>query len=179
MAKINGLGYVIILAVLGILIAAFAQQISNSVAEQTGYLTQLNESKGYGQFRNASADFSVSSNASTWIYLAKAPTATNNFSITNVVVALPDGTVLTLDTDYQLDANGGAIRILNSSLTFPVTNNLTLSTYGYQTENYIDDNSSRNLTDLIPLLFIVGCVIVFIGYQWKKGELGELLAKFR
>lgn len=176
MAKnLSGMGVLIVCAILGILVASFAQEIGTSVAEQTNYLVQVNESFTYT--RVAAQAFSVNT---TQVYvLSHVPTATNNFTFPAPTFTLGNGTALVNGTDYAFNSLTGQFTMLNTTKTFPVTNNVTLVTSQYETANYINDDASRNLTGLIPLLFVIGGLVVLVAYLWNKGHLAELLTRYK
>lgn len=92
--------------------------------------------------------------------------------ISSVVVANGSGTVLTLNTDYELDASIGDIAMLNTTATNSSNNygNSTLVTYTYCGDDYMNLSWGRTLLNLVAGFFALSILGIGIGIFYSVGK---------
>lgn len=91
--------------------------------------------------------------------------------LTSVVLRNGASTVLTLTTDYLLDANAGTYTLKDTAATQPGTSlNLTYADYTYCADGYNKDAGSRGMLSLILIM----TALILLGFVLEKSGVLDL-----
>jgi hypothetical protein len=162
--KQTGAGIVLLAFIIIVISLAFINTISDNVYENTRTFGAVNESLEFNSSRiHGTHDINQSINYS----LSHGDLA----SVTRIVTQ--NGTVLTLNTDYNVSLAGVGITFLNSSRMGNTSDlagansNLSLVTYTYNPTEYVDHASSRTILTLINIFVVLGMLLLVIGIIMK------------
>ncbi|HED05184.1 MAG TPA: hypothetical protein ENI61_00700 [Ignavibacteria bacterium] len=128
-------------------------------ASATG--TQVNES-------SALCNITVT-NAPTGWRLTNSQCALGSVVITNST----ETKTFVAGTDYTLFAQQGIVKMLNTTSTTGISDNLTTLDYNYCNQGYATDSASRSLTKLWATLMIIVLLVVVIAFVIEQFKLLE------
>jgi len=118
------------------------------------------------------------SSASCNITVANAPTGwrlTNSqCALGSVVITNSTGTkTFVAGTDYTLFAQQGIVKMLNTTSTTGISDNLTTLDYNFCNQGYATDSASRSMSKLWVLLMIIVLLVVVIAFAIKQFNLAK------
>lgn len=151
-----------VLLIIGIVLAAEVAVVGLGVTAKTGAVDEsFNYEAGFiaGQVNetSASSNRTLTNQNKGW--------KTEDCPITGVSVTNSSGTALVLDTDYEVYASSGIIRMLNTTDTNTSNNvgNASLIDYTYCGDDYMNLGWGRTGINLIPGFFALALLIFSVG----------------
>jgi|TARA_R100000501_G_C2594918_1_gene93758 hypothetical protein len=101
----------------------------------------------------------------------------SNWTAGSVSIRALNGTAFTSGTDYVANYTTQEISFRNTTTMINYLSNTTGAYYQYYHANYLNDGTSRVLTRLIQLLFVIGMLFLALMYLRKMGVFEDLLGK--
>jgi len=166
MAMIKGDMKMLFIIFIGVTLAvSFLIAISNDTNSQTVLSFADNESQSIASARyganniNESITFSVANDQST----------TGKSPISSFVMRGPDGTELTLTTDYTVDLDAGTFNLVNNTYWVGEGENTSYVDYNYKGPSYVDNEGARSFTSVILILSALAALLFVIGILLSRG----------
>ena len=174
----NKLLTIIVLAMLVFIALAFITSVANTKAKQTDLLSSANESSnltvlgcyekgGTINITNTACNITVSE----WYATGDWRASESQCYLTGVKVTNNTGVPLTLNTDYQIFASTGKIRLLNTSTMYnssnTMSNNVIKVSYNYCGSGYLKSSGDRSLANLWTTMMIILLVVIIAGSAYK------------
>lgn len=141
----------------------------NAIADTVFENTNLYEEKNETVSLNGSRTFAATSDINESGFNNRFALANNFTGIT--AVRTTNNTLLVENTDWNQSAN--YLYLINSSAVIDEgadpDGNITLVTYNYQQDNYVDHSLARTLLRLITLFFGIG-LLMFVIFYIRNGD---------
>jgi hypothetical protein len=154
--------FIVLLLALAFVISIADQ--TNNVTSKTNAVDEAYNLSGIGCY-TAAGQVNGTGDADCAIAVSYAPTSwkIEDCPLTNVVVTNTTGTVLVLDTDYELSASTGIITMLNTTDTVVAKmGNNVLFDYSYCADNYVNSTWGRQILGVNVGLFAIAILIVVL-----------------
>jgi hypothetical protein len=111
----------------------------------------------------AACNITVTNNPTGW--------KSNDCPLTNVVVTNNTGTALVLDTDYNLFASTGIVKMLNTTdTTLAATAGVVKIDYTYCGDDYLNLSWARTFVNLIAGFFALALMLISVGLFYNVAK---------